>query len=447
MAWLTGWSYRKTIIIAPSADGAQTDYQLKLLVGESAGVSGCQVHCAGHVLSSFNDLRFTTSDGGTLCDYWIESITGATPNQLATVWIKVPSLAASPADTTIYMYYGNAAASAVSNGTDTFLFFDDFELNNLTRWTATGTWATQSSVVKKGTYAAYAQTASSQIYKAISGYEKFALHLFVRRGGGNYYQWPVLIGQASGNRIVAAHNSSGYFRYYDGAYHDFPTPVYFAVDTWYELDIYFDLTTGVESYIFKVDGESKGTVTTVLDDSALGTIRHQCSNVAGNPLYLDDVWVRKWTPNEPSFSSFGTEEIDPSSYHVILSATYSQEAPEINRTFVVGSDAAGGQVSGSAVAQADVDLVGERMDAHHSPAVPSGTVAAAVAAAMLAKCRLDGRRAELVVPPHCGLELWDVLAVIDTVANQDTLYRVSGYQLEYDTVKGAYFHRLQLCAV
>jgi len=51
----------------------------------------------------------------------------------------------------------------------------------------------------------------------------------------------------------------------------------------------------------------------------------------------------------------------------------------------------------------------------------------------------------LVILAHCGLELWDVLSVYDSVANQDTLYRVTGYQLEY--AAGAYFHRLQLCAV
>jgi len=66
---------------------------------------------------------------------------------------------------------------------------------------------------------------------------------------------------------------------------------------------------------------------------------------------------------------------------------------------------------------------------------------------MLDKCSRDGRGAELVIPPHCGLELWDVLAVLDTVANQDALYRVAGYDLEYDTVKGSFLHRLDLCDV
>ena len=90
MAWLTGWTYRKAVTIK-RADGAVSNYQMKLLLGESGGASGEYVDCGGKCLSSFNDIRFTKSDGTTLLDYWIESLSGATPNQLATVWIEFDS--------------------------------------------------------------------------------------------------------------------------------------------------------------------------------------------------------------------------------------------------------------------------------------------------------------------------------------------------------------------
>lgn len=124
MGWLSGWNYRKSITLS-RASGAVTNYQMKLLVGESSGATGEDVDCGGFCLSSFNDLRFTTSDGTTLLDYWIESITGTTPNQLATIWIEFDSIGTSA--TTFYMYYGNANASAYSNGSNTFIAFDDFE--------------------------------------------------------------------------------------------------------------------------------------------------------------------------------------------------------------------------------------------------------------------------------------------------------------------------------
>lgn len=148
MAWLSGWEYRKDITLA-RASGLVTNYQMKLLVGESSGATGENVDCGGKCLSSFNDLRFTNSNGATLLDYWIESITGTTPNQLATVWIEFDSIGTS--DTQFYMYYGNATASAVSSGANTFILFDDFNDNSLdtNKWEViVGTWQETGGLLK-----------------------------------------------------------------------------------------------------------------------------------------------------------------------------------------------------------------------------------------------------------------------------------------------------------
>ena len=103
MSWLSNWNYRKSITLS-RASGVVTNYQMKLLVGESAGATGEDVDCNSHCQSGFNDIRFTTSDGITLLDYWVESITGISPNQLATIWIKFDSIGTDA--TTFYMYYG-----------------------------------------------------------------------------------------------------------------------------------------------------------------------------------------------------------------------------------------------------------------------------------------------------------------------------------------------------
>ena len=123
MGWLTGWLYRKSVTLS-RASGAVTNYQMRLLVGESEGAIGEDVDCGGKCRTDFNDLRFTTSNGTTLLDYWIESITGTSPNQLATVWIEFDSIGTSA--TTFYMYYGKSDATSYSNGDNTFPFFDDF---------------------------------------------------------------------------------------------------------------------------------------------------------------------------------------------------------------------------------------------------------------------------------------------------------------------------------
>jgi hypothetical protein len=132
MAWLTGWRYRKAIALSRSS-GAVTNYQMQILVGQSIGATGEAVDCGGLCRGDFADLRFTTSDGETLLDFWIESLSGTSPNQLATVWVEFNSIGTGA--TTFYMYYGKPDATAASSGANTFEFFDDFATWDTSKWT------------------------------------------------------------------------------------------------------------------------------------------------------------------------------------------------------------------------------------------------------------------------------------------------------------------------
>jgi len=151
MAWLTGWTYRKSVSLSRPS-GAVTNYQMKLLVGESAGATGEDVDCNSHVQTDFDDLRFTAVDGTTLLDYWIESITEETPNQLATVWIEFDSIGTGA--TTFYMYYG------FSNISDPSTVFGRSRNSPVLSVGAAGTWddfwVMIHSIWKEGsTYYAY----------------------------------------------------------------------------------------------------------------------------------------------------------------------------------------------------------------------------------------------------------------------------------------------------
>jgi len=123
-------------------------------------------------------------------------------------------------------------------------------------------------------------------------------------------------------------------------------------------------------------------------------------------------------------------------FHPILEAEYYQDSPLVNRSFVVGVDPAGGNVTGNAIMSDEAALVGERLDVRHDTAVTTSTAAGYAAAAVIARYRLDARRARITVPPHCGLELWDVVSIVDSPGNQATSYRVSGYKFEYDPKSG-----------
>jgi len=111
IATITDNTHLTISIVYPGANASgQTydmqhiNYQMKLLVGESAGATGENVDCNSHCRSDFDDLRFTAADGTTLLDHSFESITGASPNRLATVWIEFDLIGVTP--TNFYMYYG-----------------------------------------------------------------------------------------------------------------------------------------------------------------------------------------------------------------------------------------------------------------------------------------------------------------------------------------------------
>ena len=133
--WLSGWKYRRGITIQGSS-GAGTNYQVLLKVGESSGASGCDFHLdnkSDNFPSGKNeggDLRFTSSDGTTLLDFWVEKVEGSSPNRVAYIWVEVQDNLDN--DTDIYIYFGNSSASNYSNGDDTFEFFDDFDTADYT---------------------------------------------------------------------------------------------------------------------------------------------------------------------------------------------------------------------------------------------------------------------------------------------------------------------------
>lgn len=119
--WFCGWSYRKQIDITEQSGNALTNYQIQLTVVSEAGME-----------LDFSDLRFTLDDGVTEIDYWIEQFI---PTSYAIVWLEVPSLPAL-STTTIYIYYGNGSVSTTSNGTNTFVFFDD--MSTWSGWSSYG---------------------------------------------------------------------------------------------------------------------------------------------------------------------------------------------------------------------------------------------------------------------------------------------------------------------
>jgi len=311
MGWLSGWLYRKSITLS-RASGAVTNYQMKLLVGESAGATGEDVDCNSHVQTDFDDLRFTTSDGQTLLDYWIESITGTTPNQLATVWIEFDSIGTGA--TTFYMYYGNAAAPAYSNGANTFIVFDDFE-RGVDGDAIGGSWTVVQGAVQISTDHAYGGTRCG---KFLGGATAPSAYIPVTKSDNiaircRFWkeQTPIVdVYHGDGINLIAfEYDASENILYYNGVSW-IDTLSNMTANQW-ELPEYKDFvwaTPTVDIY------HNDALVTNNADVSFLSAlypnqVRFYMEATAGNDIYIDNFIVRNFRTTEPAWGSWGSEEI------------------------------------------------------------------------------------------------------------------------------------------
>ncbi len=299
MAWLTNYSYRKSITLS-RASGAVTNYQMKLLVGETSGATGEDVDCGGLCLSTFNDIRFTKSDGTTLLDYWIESISGATPNQLATIWIEFDSIGTDA--TTFYMYYGKTDAPAASNGANTWAFFDDF--TSLDNWTTVdGEPSIGSSIVILSPQTTIKRTTTGPVYplkmvirakfsaKTITDY--WIGIEFARDTDKNYNcGFMTVADKFYKNSYDGAVGSVEITNYADNAYHTFFTGI-----------------VASDYAKFIVDNMDEGTLTTHIPSNAndIWFVNHPTSS-SGQTLYVDWVAIGTFQQVEPAWGAWGTQE-------------------------------------------------------------------------------------------------------------------------------------------
>ncbi len=123
---LSGFTYRKPITLINTSEHSLFNTQIKIKIAESSGATTpYDVQCDNKIHAGFKDIRFTAADGTTVLPYYIEKITGSSPNRIAYTWVEIPQLPASQT-LTIYLYYGNPNAEDLSSAEAVFDFYDDF---------------------------------------------------------------------------------------------------------------------------------------------------------------------------------------------------------------------------------------------------------------------------------------------------------------------------------
>lgn len=164
-----GYAYSRPIVISNSNASSIADIQLEFDLATDALVT------AGKMQADGDDIAFMYH-----CEelfYWIEDSSFNTTR--TTCWVKIPLL--PPGIDTVYMYYGDPAATANPhrNGDSTFVFFDDFNtgaLPNAAKW----------SLVSNNGGDVHPQNPSGHYTPSAPNYSNAAIGLAHTMSAGNY---------------------------------------------------------------------------------------------------------------------------------------------------------------------------------------------------------------------------------------------------------------------
>ncbi|MCD6478245.1 MAG: DUF2341 domain-containing protein [Candidatus Aenigmarchaeota archaeon] len=303
-AWLSGFDYRRNITITEKSGNDLTNYQILItLTTSNFDYSKTQ--------SDGSDIRFTDSDKTTRLSYWIEDWN---PVGDSKIWVEIPSLSASSSKD-IYMYYGNTTpVSSESNGTKTFLFFDDMETWN--GWSQYGSGkVTQSSTQKyEGVYSAYKSTANDPngAYKFLPSTlgRNIIMEAYIDRtslAGGDSDRIGLI--DDSGNGYGSGYNHASYKTILDNRTGYSGTSYYPSTtstdhqNTWYESKLIINSTHVTAETWY--GGVKEGSVT-LSDTSHSSFTRFYI--FGGYYYYVDLVRIRKYTSSEPTYAISTNEE-------------------------------------------------------------------------------------------------------------------------------------------
>jgi len=123
--WNSSWQRKRGINITNSGSSALTNYQFVINITYDSDMA-----------SDFSDIRFVNGSENAELSHWLETKVNS---QWAYFWVKVPSIPVGTNQNLIYVYYGNTSVvNSASNGTNAFVFYDDFSTNTTSNYVQVG---------------------------------------------------------------------------------------------------------------------------------------------------------------------------------------------------------------------------------------------------------------------------------------------------------------------
>jgi hypothetical protein len=311
-AWeptLYGWQDRKKITVTGSVAGLLTNYQMTpLTVHYGSGLdAGSDVYLNYKSLPDFADIRFTNNAGAPLF-YWVESYTYGVS---ARVWVRFDSIPASPATVDFWIYFNNGLAISASYGDGTFIFFDHFDGPFPgTKWTGdTAQGSVASSILTVTGSGAW-----KEIKSAIpSGQATFAVRAYIKFNSGKEALWGVR--KADGTHYADLYWAGGVksLRSHDGGAGT-TVVTNFTQDAYKTMDLLIMGGTNFRALENGIELANSPKITN--PPNSTEELIEFAVFTAGATFLVDWILLRNYTPNEPTFSAYGPDELYETFYGI-----------------------------------------------------------------------------------------------------------------------------------
>ena len=310
--YFSDFNYRIPITIKENSGKNLNDYQVLIIINTQNLIA------AGKMKSDCSDIRFTyynsTSNTEIKIPYWMEDGCNSANTK---IWVKVPYIPAN-GNARIYMYYGNPFALSESNGTATFIHYSDWDDGKLQGWGFNNPSGSGSISVVNGWLKIYAPDFSKRVnvYYPISlsnigiavrmkAYKDtssdgwifgFGDGTIISDSSDEWKNGYIFDVGRYGNAYLGIRKVVG------GSYTDLKEiPFSISSNTIYIVEGYWYGSNLVIKVLSPSTTSASATDTTFTSRNYL-----QIGNDVGN-LYVDWIFVRKYTPQEPTFS-LGNEE-------------------------------------------------------------------------------------------------------------------------------------------
>lgn len=291
LTWWNGdWSYKINSVVADDS----YPYQMNLTVHSASGTNNAtDVFLDGHNSTNFDDIRFTLGNSIDL-SYWIED-NSTDPMK---VWVNVT------ANGTVNMYYGNAAASSTSIGSGVFPdLYRSFESDS--DGYSAGARSTEQSYDE-----AYSYKLTNDVDVEAIQTRPFPTvltnHIYMHSQSGQYsyrsYIYLNAVNKYAG--VYAGHPTAlnwGYLT--NGVWTN--SGIAHNTGQWNQMEYILKTTT----WSCSVNGVVIATDAAYTTSSVTNRIKHRGVGSGTGISYLDCEYIREYASPEPTWGTWGAEEV------------------------------------------------------------------------------------------------------------------------------------------